>query len=83
MAEEHCCGEPSPDESTVELLIPGEDTAMPPGLGEVVAGEVEELGPVEESGYAGYSGVFISVMLCRAANGGVLRRKALCRDPSI
>lgn len=77
VAEELSCGEPSPDDRPVELLMPGEDTAMPPGLGEVVAGEVEE------SGYAGYSGVFISVMLCRAANGGVLRRKALCRDPSI
>lgn len=56
---------------------------MPPGLGEVVAGEVEELGPLDDRGYAGYNGVFISVILCRAAKGGVLRRKALCRDPSI
>lgn len=53
MAEEDCCGDPSPEDSTAELLIPGEETAMPPGFGEVVAGEVEELGPVEESGYAG------------------------------
>ncbi|KAF0021395.1 hypothetical protein F2P81_026352 [Scophthalmus maximus] len=84
VAEEHCCGEPSPEDRPVpELLIPGEDTAMPPGLGEVVAGEVEQLGPEEESGYAGYSGVFISVMLCRAARGGVLRRKPLGRDASI
>lgn len=79
----HCCGEPSPEDSPLEDLIPGEDTAMPPGLGEVVAGEVEEVGPFEDRGYAGYRGVFISVMLCRAAKGGVLRRKALCRDPSI
>lgn len=50
VAEELNCGEPSPDDRPVELLIPGEDTAMPPGLGEVVAGEVEELGPLEESG---------------------------------
>lgn len=33
---------------------------------------------------AGYSGVFISAMLCRAASGGLLSRKALCRgEPSI
>lgn len=32
---------------------------------------------------AGYSGVFISAMLCRAARGGLLSRNALCRGPSI
>lgn len=53
VADELSCGDPSPDDRPVELFIPGEDTAMPPGLGEVVAGEVEELGPLEESGYAG------------------------------
>lgn len=50
VAEELCCGEPIPEDRPVELLMPGEDTAMPPGLGEVVAGEVEELGPLEERG---------------------------------
>lgn len=50
MAEEHCCGEPSPEDRPEELLSPGEDAAMPPGLGDVVAGEVEELGPLEDSG---------------------------------
>lgn len=51
VAEEQSCGDPSPEDSPAEDdLIPGEDTAIPPGLGEVEAGEVEELGPVEQSG---------------------------------
>lgn len=50
VAEEHCCGEPSPEDGPVELLMPGEAAAMPPGFGEVVAGEVEEAGPPEDSG---------------------------------
>lgn len=50
VAEEHCWGEPRPDDSEEELLMLGEDAAMPPGFGEVVAGEVEEAGPGEDSG---------------------------------
>lgn len=50
VAEEQSCGEPRPEESPADDLIPGEETAIPPGLGDVVAGEVEEVGPVEQSG---------------------------------
>lgn len=46
--------------------------------------EEEEAGPAGSGGYAaGYSGVFISAMLCRAARGGLLSRNALGRVPSI
>ncbi|TNN44229.1 hypothetical protein EYF80_045557 [Liparis tanakae] len=50
VAEEQSCGEPSPEDSPEELLLPGDDAAMPPGFGDVVAGDVEQLGPAQDSG---------------------------------
>lgn len=38
------------EESADEVLIPGEETGIPPGFGEVAVGEVEDAGPLEESG---------------------------------
>lgn len=88
VAAESCCGGLPRDESPPaaggfrlpELWAPkgGE------GDDEEDEEDEEEGGPAGSGGYAaGYSGVFISAMLCRAARGGLLSKNALCRVPSI
>lgn len=49
MAIAHCWGDPRV-ESPVDVLIPGDETGIPPGFGEVAVGEVEDAGPVEDNG---------------------------------
>lgn len=88
VAAESCCGGLPRDESP-----PAAGGLRLPGLWAPRGGEgddeedeedEEEAGPAGSGGYAaGYSGVFISAMLCRAARGGLLSKKALCRVPSI
>lgn len=88
VAAESCCGGLPRDESP-----PAVGGFRLPGLWAPKGGEgddeedeeeEEEGGPAGNGGYAaGYRGVFISAMLCRAARGGLLSRNALCRVPSI
>ena len=33
-----------------DVLIPGEHTGIPPGFGEVAVGEVDDAGPLQDSG---------------------------------
>lgn len=50
VAEAKQCWDTRVESPAVEVLIPGEDTGTPPGLGDVEVGEVDDAGPVDGKG---------------------------------